>query len=239
MQAFGHELNRTHILHSGENGVNRKHNDLVVLYCVYFGKFAKALEVFDFLFAICRNAIIIYDNSRRIRFDDVLYRGVEVSALLITVREACPDLVFGTSYSFQTPFGVAEEEDFERLGIHIYALKATYILNSTFEDTYESHMIHAAGGVNVFGGRLQQFVAVDWEEVADLDPEVILVHRFFDGDDAEQKIEILRRCSEIAETAAMRKGQIFTLGIKKVFPCVDNIETAIQMSEWFQNCRAF
>lgn len=100
-------------------------------------------------------------------------------------------------------------------------------------------MIHAAGGVNVFGGRLQQFVAVDWEEVADLDPEVILVHRFFDGDDAEQKIEILRRCSEIAETAAMRKGQIFTLGIKKVFPCVDNIETAIQMSEWFQNCRAF
>ena len=217
-----------------------------------------------------------------------------------TVREACPDLVFGTSYSFQTPFGVAEEEDFERLGIHIYALKATYILNSTFEDTYEdisnigrifgkekqaeklislmrereqrlcrktkdvsnpvrvfsfdapvggkaftcgasleSHMIHAAGGVNVFGGRLQQFVAVDWEEVADLDPEVILVHRFFDGDDAEQKIEILRRCTEIAETAAMRKGQIFTLGIKKVFPCVDNIETAIQMSEWFQNCRAF
>ena len=89
MQAFGHELNRTHILHSGENGVNRKHNDLVVLYCVYFGKFAKALEVFDFLFAICRNAIIIYDNSRRIRFDDVLYRGVEVSALLIG-ENICP-----------------------------------------------------------------------------------------------------------------------------------------------------
>lgn len=217
-----------------------------------------------------------------------------------TVREARPDLVFGTSYSFQTPFGIADEEDFERLGIHIYALKATYIPNSTFEDTYEdisnigrifgkenqaeklisfmrereqwlyrktenistpvrvfsfvqpvggkaftcgssleSHMIHAAGGVNVFGDRPQQFVAVDWKEVAHLNPEVILVHRFFDGDDAEQKIEILRRCSEIAETSAMRKGQIFTLGIKKVFPCVDNIETAIQMSEWFQNCRAF
>ena len=54
-----------------------------------------------------------------------------------TVREARPDLVFGTSYSFQTPFGIADEEDFERLGIHIYALKATYIPNSTFEDTYE------------------------------------------------------------------------------------------------------
>ena len=51
---------------------------------------------------------------------------------------ACqPDLVIGTSYSFEAVSGVAEAVAFERRGIHIYAMTATCKLGSTLEDTHQ------------------------------------------------------------------------------------------------------
>lgn len=47
-----------------------------------------------------------------------------------------PDLVIGSSYSFSGQGGVEDASVFERFGIHIYALQATYMLKSTFEDVY-------------------------------------------------------------------------------------------------------
>lgn len=53
------------------------------------------------------------------------------------IRSCQPELVVGTSYSFHAQSGVADAAQFERDGMHVYALKATYALNSTLEDVYE------------------------------------------------------------------------------------------------------
>lgn len=210
---------------------------------------------------------------------------------------ACrPDIAIGTAYSFAVSGGIEDAAAFEREGIHVYALKATYTLGSTLEDTYEdianlgrimdcteraasliaqmrakqrglasipadrapvrvfsfdasirrqaftcgcsleSSMIRAAGGVNVFENRARQFAAVDWSEVAQANPEVILVHRFFDGDDGEQKAALLRQQPELAQTDAVRGNRIHIIGMKKIFPGIDNVDTIRQLSLWFSTC---
>ena len=77
--------------------------------------------------------------------------------------------------------------------------------------------------------------AEEWAEVAQANPEVILTHRFYDGDDGEQKVEMLKRHSELKHTDAVRNNRIYILGMKKVFPGIDNVETALQMSKWFED----
>lgn len=210
-----------------------------------------------------------------------------------------PDLVIGTSYAFYERSGVAEASAFEREGIHIYALEATYLLGATFEATYqdianlgrilnqessatkiveemkaqeavlreacaeltspvrvfvfdseidggaltcgqslESYMICAAGGQNVFGNRQRQFVPVYWQEVADADPEAILVHQFYGSDtNATEKISLIRARPELAKTKAILTDQIYALGIKHVFPGVGNVEISLQLSQWINSVR--
>ena len=239
------------------------------------------------------------------------YRGIVAAATFLpaesaerrvpsyaAVRACAAELVVGTAYAFHESTGVADAAAFERDGMHIYAMRATYKLNGTFEDTYEdifslgkildcearaaalvemmrareaalnemrvaikepprvfvfdaqiaqraftcgqsleNCMIQAAGGRNVFADRARMFVPVDWEDVARADPEVILVHRFNGGEDGEQKIALLRRRPELAQTAAIRNGQTHIVSVKSVFPALDNVDVALQMAAWFQECR--
>ena len=205
---------------------------------------------------------------------------------------ACnPQLVIGTAYSFRRFGGIADAEEFERRGIHVYAMKATYTLRCGFESVYEDlrnlgkifgrearaeelvtrmaekearlarleeeitapvrvfvfdaavsdrpltcgqsledHMIRAAGGVNVFGNRASLFTPVEWSEVAAADPEIILVHCFHTEEGGRQKIAFLKKVQEIASTAAVREGRFLPVGIKKIFPSVDCVDTALA---WF------
>jgi iron complex transport system substrate-binding protein len=213
---------------------------------------------------------------------------------------ACnPHMVIGTSYSFHAQGGVADAAAFEDMGIHIYAFKATCVLESTFESTYEditnlgrifhrerrageliasmreqerllgkrarptmnpvrifsfddvmgeraftcgqsleSHMMRAAGGVNVFADRRRLFAAVEWEEVAKANPEAIIVHRFFGGDDGEEKVRLLKKRPELQQTPAIRNNRLCVLGIKKVFPGIDNVRTALALQAWLQQSAA-
>jgi iron complex transport system substrate-binding protein len=203
------------------------------------------------------------------------------------VCDCKPDIVIGTGYSFNRYGGIADAEEFEEKGIHIYATKATYTLNSSYESIYEdiwnlgrifrietraeeliqgmkeeeklltatihqpdtpirvfsfdalvadriitcgqsleNHIIHSAGGINVFGDRAGQFVTVDWQEVCAANPQIILVHCFHSQQDGLQKIAFLKQIPEIAQTEAIKNDQIHLIGIKKVFPAIDNLETA-------------
>jgi len=97
----------------------------------------------------------------------------------------------------------------------------------------ETHLIHSAGGRNIFDMHERQFVSVEWSEVAKANPQVIIVHQFHDNNDGEQKIAFLKRVTEISDTDAVKNNRIYRIGIKKVFPGMDNVETAFQFSEWF------
>ncbi|MGI6696122.1 MAG: ABC transporter substrate-binding protein [Christensenellales bacterium] len=207
---------------------------------------------------------------------------------------ACrPDLVIGTSYSFEAVSGVAEAVAFERRGIHIYAMTATCKLGSTLEDTYldiwnlaqifgaeergktlirqmrrhaaslqnhlaetsrpvrvfsytgafegkplspgqslESHLIELAGGKNIFSHHRQQYSAVDWKTVVQENPEVILVHRYSDKTD-EQHLALIQDVPQLRHTDAVKNGRIHTIGLKKVFPGIDNAQTAWLLASFF------
>ncbi len=207
------------------------------------------------------------------------------------VCECKPDIVIGTGYSFNQYGGVADAEEFERKGIHIFATRATYTLgcdyNSVYEDiknlgkifkknetaeklietmkaeenalakttenrdshtrvfsfddyvsdkaitcgkSIENHIISSAGGVNIFGDREGQFIVVDWKEVSEANPEVILVHSFNNERDGLNKVDKLKKIPEIAQTDAVLNNRIYIIGIKKIFPAIDNLKTALWLS---------
>ena len=103
----------------------------------------------------------------------------------------------------------------------------------TCGQSLENHMISAAGGINVFGDREGQFLTVDWQEVGITNPQIILVHCFYSQQDGLQKMALLKQIPEIAETEAMKNDRICLIGIKKVFPGIDNVKTAQFLSEVF------
>lgn len=104
----------------------------------------------------------------------------------------------------------------------------------TCGQSLENDMIRCAGGRNVFEDRACQFATVTWQEVAQADPEVILVHRFYGGDDGERKVNLLKSREELRATRAMRNGRIHVFGVKKAFPGIDTVDMALQFAEWFQ-----
>ena len=106
----------------------------------------------------------------------------------------------------------------------------------TCGQSLENGMIQAAGGRNIFADRTRMFVPVAWEDVARADPEVIIVHRFNSNEDGEQKMALLYRRPELAQVAAIRNGQIHVISVKSVFPALDNVDAALQMAAWFQEC---
>ena len=135
----------------------------------------------------------------------------------------------------------AEEEALVRYKEEERAAVRVFAFDTVLEDgaltcgqSLEDHMIRSAGGVNVFGDRESMFAPVSWEEVADADPQVILVHCFHDGDDGRQKTAFLKRIPEIAGTEAVRNSRFIPVGIKKVFPGVDCTETALRWARLFE-----
>ena len=86
-----------------------------------------------------------------------------------------------------------------------------------------------------FGDQEGQFVTVDWCEVDAADPQVILGHCFHTQHDGFQKIAFLKQIPKITNTEAMRNDRIHFVGIKKVFPALDYIETAMRWVDLFRN----
>ena len=100
----------------------------------------------------------------------------------------------------------------------------------------ESYMIETAGGLNIFKDAEKQFVTVSWKDAAAGKPDVILIHDYSSSpEDGAQKAAYLRRVTEMADTPAIRNNMIFRIGIKKIFPSIDCIETAFEMAEWFHD----
>lgn len=239
---------------------------------------------------------------------DKKYRGIIAGIPFISAQNASglpdfsvvcsynPDLVIGTGYSFHHFKGIADADEFEQKGIHVYATIASYTpccgFESIYEDlqnlgrifgcesqasvlinqmvekanklkeltarnnphirvfvfdcaiadkaltsgqTIESYMIRAAGGMNIFENRESLFTSVDWGEVAAADPQVILLHCLHSAEDGRQKIAFLKRVQEIVNTSAIQNNRFIPIGIKKVFPSIDCVDTACQWFETFCN----
>ncbi|MFI1966327.1 ABC transporter substrate-binding protein [Streptomyces pathocidini] len=71
-------------------------------------------------------------------------------------------------------------------------------------------IIKSAGGRNVFDGLDQRWTQVNWEAVAEAEPEVVIVLDYGDQP-AQKKIDFLRKSPHTKELPAVRKNNFFVL----------------------------
>ncbi|RLL65986.1 iron transporter [Streptomyces sp. Z26] len=71
-------------------------------------------------------------------------------------------------------------------------------------------IIEAAGGRNVFAGLDERWTQVNWESVAEAEPEVVIILDYGDQP-AKKKIEFLKRSAHTRELPAVKRNRFFVL----------------------------
>ena len=103
------------------------------------------------------------------------------------------------------------------------------IPGTSFADTLENHLISLSGGNNVFGDRHGAYKTVTWQEVADKNPDYIIVHEYMDYMSPVEKIEWIKAVPELSNCAAVQNNHFIVLKLSEVFPGVQNAQAAEKM----------
>lgn len=100
---------------------------------------------------------------------------------LEAVLSLSPDFVYGTSYSFNSTYGVGDVSDFQNNGINVYAATSTYKKGCTLEDTYQD--ILNIGAIFRVEERAQELVdelkagvSEIQEKIVDADPVTVFIY---------------------------------------------------------------
>ena len=99
--------------------------------------------------------------------------------------------------------------------------------------TFENSLIAAANGINIFGNISGPYRSVSWEEVARADPEVIVVHRYMDHWNVEEKINILCGRPELCNVAAIRNKRFVDVSLLEVLPGIQNVDAVEKLIRAF------
>ncbi len=105
---------------------------------------------------------------------------------------------------------------------------------TAMKGTIESYLIRRAGGRNIFEDREGTYQSVTWKEVADKDPQVMLVHDYKDYMTAKEKIEVLKRQKELEGVSAIMNNQIYVIGLADVFPGIRVADTLATFVKWMK-----
>lgn len=179
-------------------------------------------------------------------------RGIRIYALKATCALGCGfESVYEDIRNLGEIFGIkqraellvqqmhAKEKELDLLAARYHEPVRVFSFDALVADkaitcglSLENHIIKRAGGINIFGDRKRQFDSVDWTAVAKADPQAIIVHCFHTWADGLQKAAFLKRVREIEHTEAMRNHRLYIVGIKKVFPGLDNVDTAYELCKW-------
>lgn len=98
--------------------------------------------------------------------------------------------------------------------------------------TLEQELISAAGGENVFGHLEGSYHGVSWTEVAEAEPEVIVLHDYLDSMTWEEKISCLKSRPELRNVPAICQERFVSLTLTEVFPgiqCAGAVEKMIRV----------
>lgn len=89
-------------------------------------------------------------------------------------------------------------------------------------NTLENNLISMAGGENVFGEGGKTYGPVTWAQVAEADPEVIVIHDYTDCMSAQEKMDCLRQREELKGVSAIKSERIVTVHLAEIFPGIQN-----------------
>ena len=86
----------------------------------------------------------------------------------------------------------------------------------TAGDSLPSDLIRLAGGKNIYGEEPKKWLTVQWESVAEQDPEWIIIMRYSSSDNVQAKVDFLKNNPALQGISAVRNDRIFILGLSDV-----------------------
>ncbi|SDM46181.1 ABC transporter substrate-binding protein [Streptomyces wuyuanensis] len=95
-------------------------------------------------------------------------------------------------------------------------------------------IIAAAGGRNVFDGLDQRWTQVNWEAVAEAEPEVIMILDYGDLP-AQKKIDFLRKSPHTKELPAVKKNNFFVLDYNEGISGPRNIDGLEKFAKYLRS----
>ena len=104
---------------------------------------------------------------------------------------------------------------------------------TAMKGTLENDLITLAGGENVFGNLDGTYHAVSWQQVADADPEVIVLHDYPDSMELEEKLAYLKSRPELRHVSALRQDRFAAVFLIEIFPGVQNAAAIEKMIRAF------
>ncbi len=96
----------------------------------------------------------------------------------------------------------------------------------------ESDMISKAGGINVFGEIEKNWVHVSWEEIVDVNPDIIVINDYGDTPAAD-KIKFLKENPALADVKAVKDDRFVVLPLPSVFTGIRNGDAIMYLAESF------
>ena len=127
--------------------------------------------------------------------------------------------------------------DAEPVRVFLYA-SGTDKAQTTGGNSMASQLIEAAGGENIFADVPERWMSVSWEQVAERQPDVILVREEgttpqYQSPSVATKIEDLRAVPVIADTPAMRAEAFPTITLSQLQPGPFSIDGVEHLAEQF------
>lgn len=96
---------------------------------------------------------------------------------------------------------------------------------TSFADTMETELIRLAGGRNIFDEKKGTYGPVTWEEAAEKNPEVIIIHDYADYMSAAEKKALIQKQPQMQSCPAVVSQRFVFVTLSEVFAGIQNVRT--------------
>ncbi|MGM0215737.1 ABC transporter substrate-binding protein [Enterococcus sp. AZ109] len=175
------------------------------------------------------NGITVYQNSAK-TIDEV-YQEISDIGTIFEVEKQAADFIQEQENRLQE---VADSASLDPIKVLVYDSGDSGIFTASGSN-FESRLIEAAGGVNLFDDqRDKDWITVSSEEVLERQPEVILVHDY-DQPALEEKIAAIKADPALSQLEAVKNDRIVAMSLENALPGPRLAETVELLAEGFQS----
>ncbi|MBO1304570.1 ABC transporter substrate-binding protein [Enterococcus sp. 669A] len=174
------------------------------------------------------NGITVYQNSAK-TIDEV-YQEIADIGKIFQVEDQAESFVQEQQDRLQA---VEDNAAAEPVKVLVYDSGDSGIFTASGSN-FESRLIEAAGGVNLFEDQTDKdWITVSSEEVLARQPDVILVHDY-DQPELEEKIAAIKADPALSQMEAVKNDRIVSMSLENALPGPRLAETVELLAEGFQ-----
>ncbi len=174
------------------------------------------------------NGITVYQNSAK-TIDEV-YQEITDIGRIFQVEDQAENFVQEQKDRLQA---VEDNAATEPVKVLVYDSGDSGIFTASGSN-FESRLIEAAGGVNLFEDQTDKdWITVSSEEVLARQPDVILVHDY-DQPALEEKIDAIKADPALSQLEAVKNDRIVSMSLENALPGPRLAETVELLAEGFQ-----